>query len=143
MARITGIALTVAACLGLAACGSASKQPTATTPAQPPETARLLGVARDYQAAYVDGDYAKVCALLTPAARASYLDAATANGDASCAAVLESVLGAVDGGGTTTVRTALVSRTGTTARVRTTVEGQRQTIALVRTGGAWRVDAGL
>jgi hypothetical protein len=146
MARITGISLVVAAALGLAACGSASDTKTTTAAARPAAAVEAEAVARDYAAAFVDGDYARVCALLTPEAHRRFVDAAAATGAASCAAVLEEAAGAVpadEQGGTTDVAARVLSLTGDRARVRTTIEGRAETVALVRSAGRWRVDASL
>jgi hypothetical protein len=147
MARTTGLVLAVAACLGLAACGGGDTSKTTDTTAQRTTDAdRVVAAAQAYTAALVDGDYEQACRRLTPEARRRMTDAAGATGANGCPGLFRGLFGEVnasDRGGASDVRVKLVSITDDRARVRTTVEGQTDTLALDRVGEAWLVDAQL
>ena len=144
MRRTTGAVLAAALGLGLLGCGGGGG--SSTTTGQTGDRTIVAGVARAYTVAMIDGDFARACSLMTPAARGRMASAAAATGGPpSCAGLLEQTVGAADAGaaGSTepVVRTNVVLLSGDRARVRTSVDGQTDSVDLVRTGPHWLVDA--
>jgi hypothetical protein len=147
MRRTTGTVLALATSLVLVSCGGGSSSETTTTKRTATDRERVVATARAYTVALVEGRNAAACALMTPASRAQLASEATAIGaTATCPALLEETNGSAPAGGKgadPAVTTSVVTLAGDRARVRTTVEGQSDTIDLQRVGRRWLVDSDL
>lgn len=141
--------LAVSVALGLAACGGDDEQKTTTTTAPAAsEQAAILATAKKFTGAFLDGDYATACALMTANARDQMTAAAQAAklGSGDCPSILKAASGAVDANMRAqldNLKLTIVKVTGDTAVVRTSISGQFDTTSLRKVNGTWQVDANL
>ncbi len=147
--RVVGAGLVAAiVAVALGACGGGGSSSTSSTVATS-DRAQILAVAKRYTSAFLDGDYATACSLMTAQARQQMTQAAAAAklGGGTCAGIMQAAAGTVpsdEKGALRGLKLSIVSLAGDHAVVRTTTAGgQSDTTAVQRTGGIWRVDANL
>jgi hypothetical protein len=145
MPSVRRIAAVLLALTGLAGCGGARSESGAA------DSAVVLKLFADYDAALIRGDYAAACDMLTTSVQQEIVAAAAALGGRTCATAMARALGTltpavkklvVDSLGAARISNVRIQGDHATALLMVTINGTTtsKTYLATREGGRWKVD---